>query len=216
MTEQNTELNLGLEDIQGLIESNPELKDGLRQKLIDKEFLNQYLETDDGKAVIAPKLDSFASRAIETFKTKSMPSIIQEEISKLQPEETEEQKRLKQIEARLAQSEQEKRALEMRGVAQDALSKYGLPSNFAEFVVADSEEVTRHRAQELDMSIQELVQSQVESKVGSIANQAAAVNVDSANGTAKPAKNYYEYSVAELSEIANTNPAEFRRIQATK
>ena len=215
--EQTNQEQLSVEAIVGALEANPELKSALTPQFLNKDTVASFVETEEGLTAIAPKMDQFASRAIETFKTKTMPNIIQEEVAKLNPAETPEQKRIKALEVQMAETERQKKQLEMRGIAQEALTKSGLPTTFASYVVSDSPEATRHKVQELEMGIQEIVSQHVEAKVGSIAAQSAPTGADSAStGGSSKNRTYYDYSVAELSELANTNPAEYRRIRATK
>lgn len=215
--EEGNTPEITLEAIQSAFEANPELRNGVTAQIFNKDTVSAFLETDEGLSIIAPKMDSFASKAIETFKTKTMPNIIQEEVSKLNPAETAEQKQLKQMQVQLANIEKEKHQLEMHSIAQEALTSNGLPAAFAGFVVSETPEATRHKVQNLDVEIQALVASQVEAKVGDVAHKAAPSNTDSGNTgiQTNSGKGYFDYSAEELARLADQNPSEYRRLRAS-
>lgn len=207
--ENNVEVNL--ETVLGVMEQDPEFRASIQQAVINKDVVASFLETPEGEAIVAPMKDAFATKAIEGFKTKTMPNIIAEEVAKLTPAETPEQKQLKAVQAQLSEIQREKDLLEMRGIATDALSSVGLPSTFASYIISESPEATRHRAQELDVEIQSIVAKHVESKIGAAVttptNSEAGVDTNSGKG-------YYDYTAAELATLYNTNRSEFNRLKA--
>ena len=77
---------------------------GELKKITSKE-VETFLETDDGKMILLPKLDSHFDKAIVTWKEnnldKEFETKLAAEITKRYPKETEEQKRLKTNEEEL-------------------------------------------------------------------------------------------------------------------
>lgn len=208
---ENQELQLTAETIMGALESNPELHSQLQASLVTPEAVQSFLQTDEGEKVIAPIKDQYASKAIEGFKAKTMPRLIEEEMAKLNPPETKEQRELQAMQQRLATIERDKQTLEQKAVAQNELSKLGLPASFTDFVVGDSAEVTKHRVQSLEIEISNFVQNNTDTALKNYGAQTTPSVVDTAKGvgdTSDP----YSMSIAEATELANTNPAKFQQL----
>ena len=108
------------------------------------EDVTEFLTTEEGKKVLLPLIDKDVTRGIETYKTKTVPRLITEaveaEIKKRYPEETEEQKRLKRLEA---DYESEKRARIRETLRNKAISTFtekGLPVKLADYFLGENEE----------------------------------------------------------------------------
>jgi len=110
---------------------------GLRKPT--QEGINAYLETEDGKKLLQPKLDGYFTKGLETWKSKTLPTEIEKEILKRFPAETEEQKRLRKLEAEL-ESEKKARVREsMKSKALSYATQKNLPIDLVEYFVADDE-----------------------------------------------------------------------------
>ena len=114
----------------------------------------------------------------------------------------------------MAAVQKDKQMLEMRGVAQEALSKVGLPASLAGYVLSDNPEATKHKVAELDIEIQNIVSGIVDQKVSNIAAKAQPTNTDTmATSTGTQATKLTDLTVEEATELARTNPAKFRALQ---
>lgn len=107
--------------------------------MVDIKEVAQFLETAEGQALVAPKIDAAVTKGIQTFRTKTMPDLIEAEIVKRNPAETPAEKRLRQIETELAQ-ERKARAKETQKLK---IIQSGINANYADFLVGDSEEQTQ-------------------------------------------------------------------------
>jgi hypothetical protein len=102
---------LTLEQIKKFFDDNKERADVVEylnsfvvEKELNTETVNAYLETPEGKVVLQPRLDRYATQAIKTHDEKQAPVIeakikagVNEGIRKLHPEETEEQKQIREM-----------------------------------------------------------------------------------------------------------------------
>ncbi|MGZ7310536.1 hypothetical protein ACXWQL_09425, partial [Streptococcus pyogenes] len=70
-TAEGTE-GLSVETVLGAIESNPELRKSVESQFLNKDTVGSFLETEAGKSIISPRLDQFASKAIESWKSKHL------------------------------------------------------------------------------------------------------------------------------------------------
>ena len=69
---------------------------------LTKEEVEAFLTTPDGLTLLQPKLDSAISKGISTWKDKTLPTVIETEITKRFPGETPEQKENRQLKEELA------------------------------------------------------------------------------------------------------------------
>ena len=109
---------------------------------IDKQELETWLVTEEGKQWLNPKIDHAVSKGINTFKEKTLPSLISEEIAKANPTDTPEQKRLKQIENDLTQERKLRTKEILKTKVVTKFAEAGISTDIADFVIADDEEST--------------------------------------------------------------------------
>lgn len=211
---QGQQVDLTPEVIVGAIESNPELAQAIQPHVLTKDAVSSFLKTDEGLSVVAPMIDQSVSKGINAWKEKNLENIVQERLAELNPAETPEQKQLKQMQAQMAAIQKDKQMLEMRGVAQEALAKAGLPASLAGYVLSDNPEAVKHKVSELDIEIQNIVSGLVDQKVAGIAAKAAPTNSDDMSniGGSKTVERLTDLTVEEATELARTNPAKYRQL----
>lgn len=205
---------LSVETVLGAIESNPEVRKTVESQFLNKDSVSNFLETEAGKSIISPRLDQFASKAIESWKSKHLEGIVQERLQELNPPETQEQIQLRQMQSQLAQIQAEKDHLAMQSVAANALAATGLPASFAEYVIGDSPEATKHNVNSLDVEINNLLSQRVEEKVKGIAAQTAPANQDTVGaGGQREAKSLFDLSPQEAMQLKASNPAKYEALR---
>lgn len=211
---QGQQVELSPEVIVGAIEANPELAQAIQPHVLTKDAVSSFLKTDEGLGVVAPMIDQSVSKGINAWKEKNLENIVQERLAELNPAETPEQKQLKQMQAQMAAIQKDKQMLEMRGVAQEALAKAGLPASLAGYVLSDNPEAVKHKVSELDIEIQNIVSGIVDQKVAGIAAKAAPTNTDDMSGLggSKNVERLTDLTVEEATELARTNPAKYRQL----
>ncbi len=153
--------NKGLESLNAINE-NP----ALLTEILNDSHVEAYLATEQGKKFIQPKMDRYFNKGLESWKSNHLESLINQEVATRFPAETPEQKRIRELEQKLeAQSKEtlrkelQKRIRELEQKleaqsketlrkeltlkAQSFASELGLPAQFANYFVADTEEATR-------------------------------------------------------------------------
>lgn len=136
---------MSLEELKQFLEDNKEDKEA--QEYLEGLYLvpkkvKAFLETDAGKKLIQPALDSYFTKGLETWKEKTMPSLIEEEIKKKFPDETEEQKRLRKLEEELAKERQARTKSELINKATQLATQKGLPVEVVHYFVGQDEDET--------------------------------------------------------------------------
>ena len=181
-----------------------------QNKTITLEDVKKYLETDsEGKKWLQAEKDRTVTKGIETWKENNLDKIINEKISEKYPEETEEQKRLKDLEQKLASVENARVRETLRNKALSKLTENGLPTQLADLVVGKDEESTMSK---LDM-IQQLwdngMKQQVENKFKENGRQPA----ESPNKAEKLTKEQIaKMSPEKINELFDKSPELFEKL----
>lgn len=104
-----------------------------------QKFLN---EAEDGKKWLNSFADQRVTSGINTFKEKSLPDIIEKEISKRYPPETAEQKELRELKQKFEDSENKRAREALKTKALTAASEKGLPADLVDFFLGKDEDAT--------------------------------------------------------------------------
>jgi len=124
---------------------NEEVKTFLQElKKTSAEEVNQFLETDEGKKLLTPRLHSHFDKTLETWKAnnleKEFKTKLDDEIAIRYPEETEEQKRIKALEKSKGEMDNKLLRSELKNTAITFLNEAKLPLDLVEiFIGADAD-----------------------------------------------------------------------------
>lgn len=157
-----------LSEIKAFFESNkdqPEVTAYLGQlSAVSADKVKGFLDTDEGKRLLQPRLDSYFAKGLETWKANNLESIVEEEVSKRNPAETEEQKRIRLLEQKLEEKDKEAQREKLMNIAIKQANEKGLPTDVVSFFLADSEENTTANLTKFEEVFTSSVQAAVESK----------------------------------------------------
>ena len=126
-----------------------ELAGYLQDKMVTAGNVKKYLEkaitsdpTTEERRTIQPYLDKYHERGLETWKKNHLDSLIDEEVSKRHPAETEDQKRIRKLEQKLQEAEAKERQVRLKSYAADIGAQKGLPTELISFFVGEDETAT--------------------------------------------------------------------------
>lgn len=134
-----------LAQIKQLIEQNKdnqEVHNYLRGLYLTPESVASFLDTPEGKKLLQPRLDQHFTKGLETWKEKTLPTLLEEEIKKKFPAETEEQKRLRKLEEELEKERQTRIRAELMNKATTLATQKGLPVDLVSYFVGQDEDNT--------------------------------------------------------------------------
>lgn len=158
---------MSLEQIRQLIEqnqNNQEVMNYLRGLIMTPEGVNAFLDTEAGRKLLQPKLDQHFTKGLETWKEKTLPTLLEEEIKKRFPDETEEQKRLRKLEEELERERQTRIRAELMNKATTLATQKGLPVELVAYFVGQDEDSTVNNLTALENIWQQHLQKAVEEK----------------------------------------------------
>lgn len=172
-----------------------------------------FFETDAGKDFLQPSFDRATTKGIETFKTKSLPSLIEQETQKklkeLNPEETPQDKRIRELEEKLKAQETNAFMANLQSQASKELGTKGLPVELSGMLSFDSEETMRDSVNKLEEMFKPYVESAVESRLknnGKTPNGAENTGYDE---KAMTKDKLLAMSTTEATKFYNQNPELF-------
>lgn len=108
-----------------------------------------FLETDEGKRLMQPRLDSYFAKGLETWKTNNLQKLVDEKVLEMYPAETEQEKRIKALEQKLAQEENARKRQEMEKKAIRLLTENKYPVDLVDFIHASDDNELEAKFQSL-------------------------------------------------------------------
>lgn len=171
-----------------------------------QEMLPNLLETESGKKAVQPMLDRHATKAIDTWKNNHLQDIIDEEVVKRNPQETAEQKQLRQLQEQMGKLQKEKTLESMKSLGLQIANEKGLPSSIVGYFVGETPEQTRHNMNLLEMEFKAGVQQAIDRKLKDNSHKP-----NSYEDNEKPV-DLDKMSMAELNKLASENPELFAKL----
>lgn len=161
---------MNLEEIKAYLSENQESSDvkefvkGLNPVTIDrvKEFATV---NEEGNKWLKQQQDSHWDKSIETWKKNNLDEIVMGKVKELYPEETEEQKRIRMLEQKLAEAEGKEQREALRNKALTIATEKKLPTNLLDHFLGDDEEATLANLAKLEETLNPWVESQVNAEV---------------------------------------------------
>ncbi|AVK98849.1 DUF4355 domain-containing protein [Lysinibacillus sphaericus] len=171
---------------------------------IEKHVLEESLEkgdlslavkaNKDVKSEFESERDKYHSKALETWKSNNLETLIEEEVNKRNPQETPEQKTIRELKERLDAQEKEAKRSAMKETALTYATDKGYDVKFAtkwiDKLLGDDETVTNTTLDEFKTDFDAVVQAQVDSKFKELGR-----DIDKPGGGSS--------SVTNLSELAS-------------
>lgn len=158
-----------LQDIKQFFEENKD-NEGVKNYLQElsnptTDKVQSFLESEDGKKLLQPKLDAYFTKGLQTFKEKSMPKLIDEEIKQRFPEADPKDVQLKELEAQIKKMQKEKEYETLKNKAFSLASEKKLPINLIDFFIGQDEESTTNNLTKLEQVFNSHLQTAIEEKL---------------------------------------------------
>lgn len=159
---------MNIEEVKSFFEEHKddkEVKDYLNGlKTVSVDDVKGFLDTEEGKRFIQPELDRYHSKGLESWKEKNLEDLIEQEVRKRNPEQSEEQKRISALEQELEKRDAEAKREKLRSNALGKAQELNLPTSLVDRFLGDSDEDTEQNLKTLKETFDKYVQKGVESK----------------------------------------------------
>lgn len=158
------------EEVQSFIESNKddEKVKGYIGGFITPDRVTAFLESEDGKKILQPRLDSHFTKGLETWKTNNLTKMVEDELTKRNPAQTPEQKELAKIKSDHAELQTKIKRGEMKDSLIKRAEKDLFPISLIDFAIGDDENSTTAKYE----TLKSIFNSAVDAKI----NEAFAKN----------------------------------------
>lgn len=173
------------------------------------EDFKQFMETDEGRKILNPLFDRKVSQAIDTWKNNNVDKLVNDELVKRGYVQTEEQKKVLELENRLNSMQKEKEQAERRAVMLSELSANGLSSSLVDFIPHDTDEVMRNGVATLKGIIDNLVATEVKKKVSGTGAKLEQIKQPTPQITEK---DIMKMSYRERNQLAQENPTLYKQL----
>ena len=137
---------MDITEIQSYLDTNKELPEvksyvgGLNPMTTDR--VNSYLDTEDGKKLLQPKLDTYQSKGLETWKTNNLDKIYQERFTKENPAANPKDVELNKLKADFENMKNSTLKEKLTNKTLKEFQELKLPSELVDLIVSD-EDTTR-------------------------------------------------------------------------
>lgn len=191
-------------DIDEVVSKSYLTLDNFKFKLDESEF----------KSFMDSEKDKHSSKAIatalENFKTKDMPKLIDAEVLKRTGDnETPEQKQIRELQQQFEALQKEKTHAEMVSKYKDVLNEKKIPSQLVDFLLADDEDITNANIDLFENSMKAFVDAKVEERM----KDSSYTPPESKEDTKAITKEaFLKMDLFEQSKFANENPDLYKEI----
>ena len=159
---------MDLQELKQYLESNKDNSDVqavLNEfKTVSQEDVRSYLDTDEGKQFIQPTLDRYHNKSLQTWKDNNLQNLVEDEVAKRNPQETEEQKRIRLLEEQLENRDKESKRKDLETKALKLAQDKALPTEIVNFFVGEDEETTSANLDTLKQHLDATIQAQVDER----------------------------------------------------
>lgn len=170
---------------------------------ITDDRVKAYLETESGAKILQPKLDQYFAKGLATWKDNNLEKLVNEKLLEANPEESEQDKRIKALELSLARAEKERIKQEIKNKTLKKLTDKKYPVELVDFINAENDEELDGQLQNLTTSLDGWVKGKIEEKFkenGRIPNKP-----DPKDGDKNPWSKK-DFNLTEQGRITRENP----------
>lgn len=173
------------------------------------EDFKKFMETEEGRKILNPMFDKRVSTAIETWKTNNIDKVVNDELVKRGFVQTEEQKKMMELENEIASIRKEKELAEKRAIALAELNANGLNATLADYIPHDSEESIRNGVTTFKSILDDLVAQEVKKKTAGTGAKPQGVKQPQPQLTTK---DVMKMSYRERNQLAKENPELYKQL----
>ncbi|MGG3571052.1 DUF4355 domain-containing protein [Bacillus gobiensis] len=159
---------MNLEDVKKFLAENKD-QDDVKAYLgelsaVSADKVKGFLDTADGKQLIQPRLDSYFTKGLETWKQNNLESLIEEEVKKRNPEKSQEQKEIEKLRKQIEDAEKARNRESLVNKALKVAKEKNLPDGIIDFFIGDDEETTTANLAKFEEVYSKGVQAAVDKK----------------------------------------------------
>ncbi|SPR94864.1 DUF4355 domain-containing protein [Bacillus altitudinis] len=159
---------MNIEEIKQFLEQNKENEEVKafvgELSAVSADKVKGFLETEEGKKFLQPRLDQHFTKGLETWKDNNLKKIVEEEVSKRNPSKTPEQLEIEKLRKDMESERNARNREKLVNTALKVADKKTLPKDVIDFFIGENEESTIENLGKLEESFNAAVQAAVDAK----------------------------------------------------
>ena len=137
----------------------------LVNEFVNDTSVKSYLETESGKKLLQPIVDSNFTKGLETWKTNNLDKIVNAKIKELNPEKDEKDIRINDLAKQLEEMKRTANREKMLNYAVSLANSKGLPTEIVSYFLAEDEDTTKENLLQLEKVFSAAVSNNVDNKL---------------------------------------------------
>ncbi|MEC3737039.1 DUF4355 domain-containing protein [Bacillus safensis] len=159
---------MNIEEIKQFLEQNKENEEVKafvgELSAVSADKVKGFLETEEGKKVLQPRLDQHFTKGLATWKENNLEKIVEDEVSKRNPSKTPEQLEIEKLRKDMESERNARNREKLVNTALKVADKKMLPKDVIDFFIGENEESTIENLGKLEESFNAAVQAAVDAK----------------------------------------------------
>lgn len=160
---------MNLEEIKNYLNENKEDEEvqALLKEFnsINQDDIKDFLDTDDGQKLLQPRLDSYFTKGLNTWKENNLDKLVAEKLKEINPEQTPEQIELQQMKAELEEMKNAKIRESLKNTALTQATEKNIPTSLVDYLLGTDEETTTANLETFEEAMKQYVDKQVKQRI---------------------------------------------------
>ncbi|WP_191556607.1 DUF4355 domain-containing protein [Metabacillus idriensis] len=131
---------------------------------VSADKVKGFLDTEEGKKIVQPKLDAHFTKSLETWKTNNLETLINDEVNKRNPGKSPEQIKIEELTKKIEDAEKARNREALVNKALKVAKEKNLPDGVIDFFIGENEEGTIANLTKLEEEYTKAVQAAVDIK----------------------------------------------------
>lgn len=131
---------------------------------VSADKVKGFLDTEEGKKIVQPKLDAHFTKSLETWKTNNLETLINDEVNKRNPGKSPEQIKIEELTKKIEDAEKARNREALVNKALKVAKEKNLPDGVIDFFIGENEEGTIANLAKLEEEYTKAVQAAVDIK----------------------------------------------------
>lgn len=160
---------MDLNEVKQFIEANKDNEEvkGYIGGFITSDRVTEFLEKEDGKKLLQPKLDNYFSKGLSTWRENNIEKLLDDEIKKRFPEKDVKDVELEKIRAELEKIKAESSRKELTNKALLVADEKKLPKELVDYFIGNDEENTTKNLEKLESVFSKHIETLVQERLKS-------------------------------------------------